>query len=448
MEYIVKESTREKHITEGTNRDERDDRTYRRLTLTDRDLAPMKQDKMIDVAFHLYERNVLAKRAIDLTVNYLLADGVRYETKDDNVKEVIDKFWDDPVNHWDLKQDNRVRELHLTGEQAYKTFSNDQNGLVRIGSVDPKQIEELISDKDNVEQLEKIKFKGDPKKYEIVRIDPKTGKYIGEVFFFAINKVSYQKRGKSDLLTVADWMDMHDRTMWSIAERTPFLLAFIWDFAIEGADGPQLRKREAELKKNPPVPGSWHVHNEKEKRTAITPDLRGRDLKDIIRIIKLQATAGSGFPLHWFGEIEDANRAGTQEMNEPVLKMLKNAQKYVRYMFEFMFQFQIAKAIEAGYLKDTKKLDKTVDVMISEPSKKDAQKLADVLVKVSTALQVATASQWLSNDKAREVIGQLVGDLGVEVKKEDEEKKLDEERTKNPILDEVAKKMKDDGTGR
>lgn len=436
---MTKHIIQEARITEKTI-DEREDQTYRRITQTDKDLAPAKQDKMIDVGVYLWQKNVMAKRAIDLQTNYVLAGGITYIAKDEKVKETLDKFWNDPVNAWDLKQDSRVAELSITGEALYQVFVNKISGLVRIGSIDPKQIDFVSRDEKNPEEVSTVKLKGDEKQYKVIR-ENKLGDLEGDVFFFPINKLSYQIRGISDLYACADWYDTFEQSMWTLAERFPQLHAFVYDVTIQGATEEQLKVKAAGITRNPPRPGSVRVHNEKETWEALTPNLAGRDVADYVNLIRAMAVIGSGFPAHIFGLGDDAsNRSVAFEMNEPVVKFIKNRQKYIKFMFDTMFRYQIQTAKTAGQIPQG--ADETFSVIIKEPSTKDALKNSDVAQRITQALQTAVSQKWISRDSARKVIIPLLQEFGADIDIEKDAKLIDGESIDEPALDALADRMK------
>jgi hypothetical protein len=439
MEYIVKESVQQ---IQEVDREYKEDSTYRKLTQSTRDLSPIKQDKMIDISFYLYRRNALAKRYIDTMVNYVLSGGVKYKAEDKNVQKVLDAFWEHPINMWEVKQDQRIRDMYLTGEMIFKTEKDINTGVITLNLQDPKMVNELFSDPKNVEILKEITFKGDKKKYKIIHYDS-SGNMDGEVFYFKINNISYQQRGVSELFALADWIDMHDKTMWSMAERIPFLLSFLWDWEIEEANEDQIRKKLEYLKRHPPYPGSFNVHSSREKMTAVSPDLAGRDFTDIMKLLKKQATGG--LPAHFFGDIEDANRAGVREMSEPIEKELKNKQKIVKYIIKAMFDYQIIEAKKAGYIPSGSKEEYVI--WMDPPSKKDTKAVAEVLTNVTNSLQTASMNKWLSNDTSRAVIINLLNELGHEIEKQVEDKQIEKEETDDPILDEIAKKVKGEDDG-
>ncbi|MFI3218372.1 MAG: hypothetical protein QX189_04555, partial [Methylococcales bacterium] len=63
-----------------------------------RDLLPMNQRRMQDLAAYLWESNTLANRLIELPIAYILADGVKLKADDEIIQKLLNDFWDHPVN--------------------------------------------------------------------------------------------------------------------------------------------------------------------------------------------------------------------------------------------------------------------------------------------------------------------------------------------------------------
>jgi hypothetical protein len=451
----------EKYITEQVNKrytaavnKEEEDKTWRRITDVQRkrDLPPLKHDKMIRVVDYLNDRNPIAKKVVRLTADFVVGEGIQIkadevkgrEKEQKELQKIIDKFW--TINEWDLKQFDRIEELSLYGEQIYRTFINEMNGDVKLGVFDPEMINKILPCKDNAEELTTIIPKGTYSEAELkdatldiirpqkkIAEDKDTGKKIpvgselrGEAFFFAVNKGSHATRGKSDLLAIADWLDIFDRTLYTMTERVTFLLTFIWDITINGATPEQLKKRLDEIQANPPKPGSHQVHNDMEAWKAHAPDLKGRDYAEFAKSVKDMLTGGSGYPEHWlFGKGEDVNKASAQEMAEPTLRQLQRRQQYVIYMFRKMIDFQIQQKINKDIL-DGKVEDYPYSVVVPDPSRKETTMIADAISKLAPALAIGTTGEFISTDTAMKTMAMMFNQMGLEVKAEDEAKKVDE----------------------
>ena len=106
---------------------------------------------MFEICFYLYDSNPFAHRILEMTKDFVVGEGITYKAVDDEVQAVLDKFWNDPINGWDLKQGQKVLELGLYGEQYYPTAVNEVDGFVRLGYLDPQGVFEVKTDPNNVE---------------------------------------------------------------------------------------------------------------------------------------------------------------------------------------------------------------------------------------------------------------------------------------------------------
>jgi hypothetical protein len=398
-----------------------DEHLYRKLTgNADRDLSPLKQERMLQIAYHLYETNPLAHRIIEMTKDFIVGEGISYEARDEQVKAVLDGFWNDPVNLWDLKQHQKALELGLYGEQCYSVFVNEYDGRVRLGYIDPLQISEVVADSDNCEVIRKIKLKGtadEPGRVlSVVQVDedPSSETYgylVGECFFFKVNSVSNSTRGRSDLLCLADWLSGYDEFLFNRLDRAALINAFVWDITLKGLTQEEI---ERWLRNTPPPkPGSIRAHNENVEYKAVAPDLKAQDATNEAKLIKNHILGGAGFPEHWFAEGGDVNRATAAEMGEPTIKRLSARQRYFRYMLEYIFRFVIDQALIHRRLPA--EADTGFSLVMPEISLKDMTALTTSLQRVTTALKVAQEQGWIGRRTAAQVFGVLAGRLGVDI---------------------------------
>ena len=423
-----------------------DDWKYRRLTgKSDKDLPQFQRDKLLRIAYWLYLSNPMARRILELTKEYVVGEGITFQATEEEVQEVLDAHWNDPVNNWDLKQHNKILELGLYGEQIYPVFVNRVNGHVRLGYIDPLMVKQVKTDPDNIEITREIVLKGSPGEGErvipVIRLEeepnsPNYGRMVGGesngsdangCFFFAINKVSNATRGVSDLACLADWLDIYDQILFSTAERAQLASSFVWDVELEGFNEEEIRRW---LKSNAtPKPGSLRAHNEKVQWNAVAPGLKSRDTAEHVRTMRNQVLAGAGFPEHWFAEGGNVNRATALEMGDPTLKKLTARQRYFKYVMEYIFRFVIDQAVIAGKLSDN--MDLSFSVNMPEMSIRDMSKVAAVLNQATAALVVARDNQWVTDGTARLIFATMAGQLGVDVDPAKEAEEIAQEQEKN-----------------
>jgi len=120
---------------------------YRRLSGQDgwlaRDLTPMGQDTMLELAYYLYDTSGLVKRFVRDTSNFVLGEGISIDLQNDDeagsAKAVLDAFW--KSNKLDLRLHQRIEFLCLLGEQCWPVWVNPYSGKVMLGYIDPGNIE-------------------------------------------------------------------------------------------------------------------------------------------------------------------------------------------------------------------------------------------------------------------------------------------------------------------
>lgn len=426
----------------GRNIDNDEDQ-WRRLTgQTNRDLSPMTQTRMQELALYLWESNPLANWIIELGVAYLLGEGVTVSTDDKKAQEWIDAFWNDPINNLDINLEQMVRELALYGEQCWPAFVNEINGHVRLGYLDPGLIETVVLDPDNAKQpigIVTVKDKhGKARRYRVIVNGPESVFSArtqeiresfddGEAFYFRINGLANGRRGRSDLLAGADWLDGYDTFLFGELERNSFLRAFLWDVTLTGANQDEVEERAKKIAV--PKSGGIRIHNEAEIWQAVAPEIHAGEATDTARLMRNQVLGGRGLPEHWFGGGGDVNRATAAEMAEPTFKLLSMRQRFVQYMIEAVCIYQVRQRslVKGGNFDLEDNPDMRPQVSFPEMTARDTTKYAAALAQAVAAGVNAIDRGLLSEETALQVIGALAGRLGVEIDPGEELKKARKE---------------------
>lgn len=412
---------------------------------TNRDLSPVTQRRMREMAVYLWESNLLANRLIELPLAYLLAEGVTIKCSDEENDQALKRFWRDPINKMKLKLPKKVRELGLYGEQCYPTFVNEMNGHVRLGYLDPALIETVVVDPDNSEQPIGIVTcrdrKGVARRYKVIVNGPedvftqRTQRIRetftdGEAFYFTVNDLSNGKRGRSDLLAQADWLDGYDMFLMGELDRAQFMRAFLWDVEMKGATPEEVKARAKEI--TSPAPGSVRIHNDAEVWSAVTPGLQAADNSETARLFRNHVLGGGTIPEHWFGGGGDVNRAVGAEMGEPTFKMFSMRQQTVRDMLEEIGIYVLRQKALADGSGEPDLEDEAfeVDVSFPEMTARDTSKYAAALQQVIVAVNLALDKGLITEETAIKIINTIAGRLGIELDADDELAKAKEASAK------------------
>jgi hypothetical protein len=140
---------------------------YRSITKQKRDLSLYSQEKAINAMYRLWNTHPLAKAMTEIVVDYILGDGVKYQYKNNALKDAVEDFVCDPVNRLNGEGlESLVREVVLFGEQVVMVFVQTgadvggvASGLVRLGKIDPTEIKTIITAKDNKQDLIAVQLK-------------------------------------------------------------------------------------------------------------------------------------------------------------------------------------------------------------------------------------------------------------------------------------------------
>lgn len=425
-----------------------DDHLYRRISDEKSDLNPVLLEKQREISAYLYDVNPTAKRIINMTRDFVVGDGWELRSNNKLVQNVLDTFWKDPRNKWHVKLGDRVRDLGIFGEWCFSVTRQD-NGNILLGWIDPSRIEQVVTYADpdtginNDEVFTEIVLKQrltdpKPRRLKIIRYDEKVGevvgilpsdgdRYVGECFFFSINRMTRATRGRSDLFCVADWLDQHDKFLFNRAERSALANAWFVDVTLDGFNDDQVRDF-AMKNGRPPKAGGMRFHNEKVSYDTVAPNMQASDASNEEKMLRTPIRTGAGLPEHWlFGSGEDANRASAYEMSDPPIRMMSMRQREVKNFINDMASFVVTLADSAGMLVGVKDEEKTFDVIAPEISKRDTQKASTTLQTATMSLVVAEQNGYISNESACRMFLFLAGELGYDgLDYESEKKKIDE----------------------
>jgi len=421
---------------------------WRSLTETvNRDLNVLVQSRMQEIAFYLYDSDPLAHRILEIMRSFVVGDGFKFMAKDPKVQDILMNFWNDPDNNWEMKQGDKALELGLWGEQCYPVFVNKYNGDVKLGYLDPGVITKIKQDKDNPEEAEYVEWEKRRKKYKlkVVRADNAKrssthGRLMGECFYFAVNKVAWSSRGRSDLLCLADWIDGFNQFLFARLERAFYLNTFVWDVLCEGMGKKEIEEFAKNLRA--PKPGSMRIHNEKIKWNIISSKLESDDASNEAKMFRNQILGGAGFPGHWFGEGENTTRATAVAMSAPTLKHLRSRQRYFKNIIMRIFRFVLDQKIIHGMLD--KNTDCAFAVFPSPIISRDAQSMANSLDKFSSAMKTAVDNEWIRPDTAKRSFHTFMTDLGVDIQELEQISREQKNYKKAPSADGSDEVIEDD----
>ena len=410
---------------------------YRSLSSGPRDLSQLKREKAANVSYYLWLTNPYAKRGLDIIADFIIGGGITCEAQDSKIQWLWEQFWFGKPWSFETRLSDYIDMLNLFGELPIPFTVNTQNGQLTYSIIDPLKIQKVNFNPDNYLEMKSIELKkGTGAETTTLLIVNDAEKALKEnvttgVFFWQINKIINAERGNGCLNATIDILSSLDDFLFAELERAMLLRNFVWDVTLEGEKQEGIKDFLKSEEAAPPKPGSLRAHNEKVVWNAVSPDLKASDTSSLFNILFNTVAVGLGIPEHWIVTYgADLSRAVGREMNEPVFKRLEHKQKYVKAMFELMFDFEIANAVKYGREtqaidpktskviggKIDKSTDKTYVLKFPEVSPKNLNELSDILQKLVTSLGLARMNDWVSDAACSNIIqGFVESEMGIEI---------------------------------
>jgi hypothetical protein len=390
---------------------------YRAVGAGRREIPRFTAEKARTLSVHAYRTNPMARAILDTYTSFCVGDsGVSLSCTSPEVEPIARAFWTDPRNKCEDTQEVMLRSHMLLGETALELMTGEQSGFVRYAYVTPEAIKKIDTEHNNPLWPSKMwisQHGGGDMSLDIVQIDDITGLREGDGMFWADwRALVTDRRGSPFLSPVLDWLDAYDQVLWNLIDRTALARYLVWDVQIDGDDD-AVKKFIADRKGlHAPRSGTLEVHNEKVTWTAKTADAGAFEDKQTGQMAMTNLAAGAGLAKTWLAEPEDANRATSLTMAEPVRRRVGGVQKlWLGHMTELV-RFAVDQAVAHGRLPQMVQVINaagdavpvpaadTVRVVGPEIAASDAKVNADILVSLSQALTGMVASNLLSKDAA------------------------------------------------
>lgn len=401
---------------------------WRKLTGNpSRELPFATQERMFEICYWLWKTNPLGQFIIEIMTAFVVADGMPFTADNDQIKTHLTEFWEDAANQLDIFFEKHVTELGVFGELCLPVYVLANTGKVRLGYVDPADIEQVHTDPHNVKIHVGVTLKsidGDPGRklaiilpQENIEILSPKGQALraqftdGSCFFWKVNTLTNEPRGCSDLFIVADHLDGYEQFMADMMEKFAQFNPFYWDVTVEGKTHDELVKEADKFR--PPKSGGAFIHNDKVTSEAKSPQQNAVDAEAGARLLRNHILTPKGIPEHWAGGGGDVNRATAAEMDLPAVKMISRRQKTVKHILKQIFDFVIQSGLDARYLR-LAEADATYKLQTPEISQKDIAKLSSAVQQLASSLTVAQANKWIDNATARKMYAFACSFVGFE----------------------------------
>ena len=421
-------------ITES--RDSHEQLGYRRLSaLSDKDLNPVAQEKLIKLMRWLYYSNPVMRRLTEIPVDYT------YDTRllaspgaHNKLQKVLDAFWNHPYNNLPDQWQGFVERLFLEGELLLPFELLPYTGQILLHFADPLDIKELEGLASDPRKVIRVKMKGQGHKdgpvYDVVNYQLASrrvklgdaslgqreadvmGYRWGNAFYFRLNHL-VTGRGRPPYEPSVDFIGAHDDVLFDQARNVALQGAFWNDVTLTGAHPADIEKRRAELEtEGPPRSGSIRLHNEREVWEVKTPKLDTAVAEGLPVQLRKVLGLGAGVAETWVNASDDVNRATASVADTPPHRHLKRSQHTIANIARFIGDTVIDMAVLHGELPKSILDDadaRGFDVEMSDLTTADNKLTAVALKSIADSLHSAMADDIIDIRSARTLYFRIAG---------------------------------------
>ncbi len=285
----------------------------------------------------------LAKQSIRLWTDYAFGTGMSVSAKEDATAKALDAFWQAPTNRVILSargQRKSSDKVLIEGEIFFALFLGTQ-GQATIRTIDPLEITEIITNEEDVEDVRyykrewstatthgRVAYYRSTTNIRNESARDSAGQSVSStedalIYHFAHNTIT--QRGNPLLLPVLDWIKLYRQFLASRAAVMLALARFAWRNKVAGGAA-EVATAKATLQGLRPAAGATIIENLGSDMQPIKTDSGAAQAYQDGRMLKLQISAGTGWPEQYFGDISIGNLATAKTVELPVQKMLQSYQ--------------------------------------------------------------------------------------------------------------------------
>ena len=396
------------------------DTGFTRVGGSRREVPSWTLEKSRIYSIHAYRTNPMARAIIDTYTSFCIGDkGLVLNVDHPDVEPIARAFWDDPRNNLDGQQETLLRSHMLMGETALEMMVAGLSGAVRIAYLDPTGIRRVELDAGNPLWPSKLVF-GDPANevgLDVVQVDDFSGLRRGQAMFWpSWRALASDRRGIPFMSPILDWLQAYDDVLYNLVDRTKLLRYFVWDVTVDGDQSAVDGFVTARGGRHAPPTGSVEIHNKSVEWKPVMPQTGAYEDRVTGQSVLTEIAAGAGLAKTWLAEPEDANRATSLTMAEPVRRRVRGVQKMWTDRITELVRFSVDQAVaarripaevpvrdESGTERQVRAAD-VVHVTGPEIAASDAKVNAEILLTLSTSLTGMVSSGLMSEDAAKVLV--------------------------------------------
>ena len=404
------------------------------------DITETERAKQRRIARQMYFVDPVGGGILDALVARVIGAGVTFIAADSDVQKVIDGFVGDPDNDLGGNLERFAKELQAFGELFIPIALNPVNADVKLGYLDPDDIEDIVWKRGDKKKalafIERPDLTGKRRLWVIPHPSPLWGNHYpphpaltAERERFAVNdelgqQIVLPNDGKAVLPEIQGLLDKYGDAMIvagyafyhrtggfvsgrgrGIYERIGSWCKQVGDFMfgqvrnlvlqqryfmeciVDGGDE-EVEAKVDELQKSPPVPGGVIVHSNREQWNMLSPDLsQASNIDTVMQSLLGIIGISVNMPPHELSDEGGATRSTAAEARSVSINRAKRFQREIAAMLRAWIGYAIDQKVHRKQLPGVQ--DTSFDVILPELDARDETETANALQALTLAMVTA-----------------------------------------------------------
>lgn len=347
---------------------------------TDKDLSRDGLRGIVRLTRMYWLKNPLIRRPVHVIANYVFGQGMSVGSRNEDVNEVIQAFWEDPSNKKVLTghsaRTEADQQLQIEANLFFVFFSDPDTGRVQIRMVPFDEINDIKKDpndrtrplyyhrkwmSETTTDSGSVSHKQNQLMYPDIDLDPGEvvdsfgGIPVAEtpILHVKVGALPDMKYGVPQVWAAIDWAKAYNQflTDWAAVSRAH--ARYAWQVAV-GGGRTGIVNAKAQLEStvslsnpkedNPPGEAGGTFLSGVGEKGAKLDALRTAGAQtgpEAARRLMLMVASAVGLPETYFGDVSIGNHATAQTMERPVELMMRDRQELWREIFQRILKFVI-----------------------------------------------------------------------------------------------------------
>jgi len=344
-----------------------------------RDRLSYDRRKILDQAINAWRSNPMARRIIQLTTEFVIGDGLAFQTSNARANKFLSEFWNHPLNNLTEQLPEWADEAWRTGD-LFILFSVDEGGMIYVRALPSETIgvietaendyrQELLYKRDEMDESPWPSFVA---RHASPDDSPDQRSFV---LHFPLERAIGASFGESDLAPVLYWIGLYRQWLEDRARLNYFRQMFSFTlqrpFTSQAEKEKYMRDFAAKL---PKKSGGVLGLDPNETLTTIFPNLAAFEAGADGLALKRMIAIGAGIPLHYLAEPEESTRTTAEAAGTPTFKHFKHRQNYLSNVL--LTVLQTALFVRHQYVSNTPAAAADLRITVPDITERDNSVLA------------------------------------------------------------------------